>query len=39
MCYQYFLLKYYPKLKDIFVTLITIINTLTMNNNMKFEIH
>jgi hypothetical protein len=39
MCYQYFLLKYYPKLKEIFVTLITTINTLIMKNIMKFEIH
>ncbi len=39
MCYQYFLLKYYPKLKEIFVTLITTINTLVMKNIMKFEIH
>ncbi len=39
MCYQYFLLKYYPKLKEIFVTLITPINTLIMKNIMKFEIH
>ncbi len=39
MRYQYFLLKYYLKLKDIFVTLITIINTLILSNIMKFEIH
>jgi hypothetical protein len=39
MCYQYFLLKYCPKLKKIFVTLITTINTLIIKNIMKFEIH
>jgi hypothetical protein len=39
MYYQYFLLSYYPKLKEIFVTFITTINKLVMKNIMKFEIH
>jgi len=38
MCYQYFLLKYYSKLKNIFVTLIITINTLVMKKlrNLRF---
>jgi len=39
MCYQYFLLKYYPKLKEIFVTFDNYYKYINNEKIMKFEIH